>query len=99
MEIKLHSVINDAELFKCNEYDFTSKSEQGLKTHIKRKHTKIVIPETIPNQCELCEKEFKDKKDKKEMNIHMKPIPIKELNLNVKNVNFVVNQNSQCKFI
>ena len=43
MEIKLHSVINDAELFKCNEYDFTSKSEQGLKTHIKRKHKKLVI--------------------------------------------------------
>ena len=47
-------------------------SEQGLKTHKKRKHKTANKSDeilTYPKQCDLCEKDLKDKND---MKVHMK---------------------------
>ena len=57
---------------KCSECDFSTMSEQGLKTHKKRKHKTANKSEenlTYHKQCDLCEKDLKDKND---MKVHMK---------------------------
>ena len=48
---------------KCADCQFTSASEQSLKTHIKRKHTKQDIE--YPKSCELCDYELESYKELK----------------------------------
>ena len=43
---------------KCTLCGFTTTSKQGLKTHVKRKHSEIAKT-TFPITCELCERELK----------------------------------------
>ena len=46
------------EKFKCNVCDFETNSKQGLRVHIKRKHTRYA-EEDLPTNCEICDYEFK----------------------------------------
>ena len=39
--------------FQCPDCDFKSNTQQGLKVHMKRKHTKYT-EENRPNNCEMC---------------------------------------------
>ena len=57
--------------FKCNECDFRTVSEQGLKSHMTRKHKEVRKEENLkfPRTCDFCEEEFKNKR---EMNKHMR---------------------------
>jgi hypothetical protein len=58
--------------FKCNECEFSTTSEKGLKTHKKKMHDKTKTTEdcySFPKQCDLCEKEIKNIL---EMKVHMK---------------------------
>ena len=48
--LELHT---EREKFICKFCEFSTDSSRGLKTHIKRKHTKEV--ETFPFAFELCE--------------------------------------------
>ena len=45
-------------LLKCESCDFKTSSKQGLKTHIKRKHTTY---ETYPRKCDLCDNNLDSK--------------------------------------
>ena len=68
--IKVQAILkkNEKKLFKCDQCDFTSVSEQGLKTHNKRKHTKAKFEEgtdSYPKRCDLCEKLFESEIDMK----------------------------------
>ena len=60
-------------VFKCTQCEFTSVSEKGLKSHVVRKHKteKKKKEETLqyPRNCDLCEKEIKNKN---EMKTHMR---------------------------
>ena len=47
--------------FECTECDFISTTNQGLKVHMKRKHTKYA-KDKRPSKCEVCDQEFKDYK-------------------------------------
>ena len=49
----------EGEKFICKLCEFSTDCSRGLKTHIKRKHTKEV--ETFPFECELCGCEIKNK--------------------------------------
>ena len=52
--------------FKCKECKYTTASEQGLKTHVAKKHKTAQKKEemlTFPITCELCDKELRDKKE------------------------------------
>ena len=44
-------------IFKCTKCNFESKSEQGLKSHMTRKHT-VSKKEGYPKMCDLCEIEI-----------------------------------------
>ena len=69
-KMELVAKITEQLYFKCSECDFSTISEQGLKTHKKRKHKhKSDEMLTYPKQCDLCEKDLKDKNDIK---VHMK---------------------------
>ena len=55
---------------KCSVCDFTSKSEQGLKTHMKRKHTNFSA-EKYPKNCDLCESVLENESElKSHMKVH-----------------------------
>ena len=56
------------ELINCEYCDFKTTSKQGLKTHVKRKHTNY-SKEIFPRKCDLCESEFKSNSD---LTDHMK---------------------------
>jgi hypothetical protein len=68
---------------KCTKCEFETQSDQGLKTHITRKHT-IITNGGYPKSCELCEKQFGNAGD---MKIHMRTTLLRKLNLNVKIAN------------
>ena len=55
----------NSEKFKCQKCDFSTNSENGLKTHVTKKHKeqKQNIKETFPKQCSLCDLIFKSKKE------------------------------------
>ena len=55
--------------FKCKQCDYTTGSEQGLKTHISKKHKQMEGSLDFPTSCNLCEKELDCLKDYK---LHMK---------------------------
>ena len=75
----------EKEKLKCKECDFTTTSEQGLKTHSKRKHEEI---KKYPRSCELCEFKLKNKQ---ELKVHMKQHSYKRIDyINVKRVIFVL---------
>ena len=57
-----------AEHFSCKTCEFKTTSSQGLKTHVKRKHTKINEVK-YPQTCNLCETELDNEK---QMNLHLK---------------------------
>ena len=56
------------ELINCEYCDFKTTSKQGLKTHVKRKHTNY-SKEIFPRKCDLCESELKSNSD---LTDHMK---------------------------
>ena len=56
------------EQFSCTSCEFKTTSSQGLKTHIKRKHTKL-NEEIYPKNCELCETEIANNRA---MHLHLK---------------------------
>ena len=70
---KVEEIVRNREKkFKCHQCNFMSESEQGLKTHISRKHKSENKKEEnldYPRSCELCEKEIKNIK---EMKKHLK---------------------------
>ena len=57
----------DIKIFKYSQCDFTSHSDQGLKTHIKRKHPAASSEnqEKCSISFDLCGKEFKNEKEMK----------------------------------
>ena len=55
--------------FKCKQCDYTTGSEQGLKTHISKKHKQMEGSLDFPRSCNLCEKELESLKEYK---LHMK---------------------------
>ena len=59
----------------CEECNFTTTSKQGLKTHIKRKHT-LLDSEEIPKTCDFCDVNF-DNINK--MKVHLKTHSFKKL--------------------
>ena len=74
----------EKEDLKCSKCDFISQSKQGLKTHIKRKHTNADT-EVYPKTCDMCDFELKSFK---EMKKHMKSHSYQELNFKCENCDF-----------
>ena len=64
---KLESNIKtDKQNLKCEQCKFTTSSEQGLKTHVAKKHkleTKTETNVTYPTTCDLCDKTIKDRRE------------------------------------
>ena len=54
----------NAKLLKCLNCSFTTNSKQGLKIHMKKKHT-AVDNDTFPQTCHLCEKNCENRNDLK----------------------------------
>ena len=50
--------------FVCSSCPFKANSENGLKIHVKKKHT-AVDTEIYPRFCHLCEENFNDVKEMK----------------------------------
>ena len=46
--------------FQCPDCDFISNSQQSLKVHMKRKHTKYT-EENRPKNCEICNERYMNK--------------------------------------
>ena len=77
-EIESNWKIKEKSIFKCEECNFTTSSEQGLKTHTKRKHIKTSKqPKNYPTNCEFCDIEVKSKL---EMKLHLKTHSYKPVN-------------------
>ena len=55
----------ETEKIQCSYCDFQTVSKQGLKTHLKRKHTAYNL-EKYPIKCELCDEEMKTNEEMKE---------------------------------
>jgi uncharacterized Zn-finger protein len=84
--VALESRLNDLEIsvaekyvpkpnatFDCEKYSFSTSSESGLKTHVRKKHSdqKESIENNFPQQCTLCDLIFNDKNQmKKHMRTH-----------------------------
>ena len=53
------------EKIKCKKCDFSTNSENGLKTHVTKKHKEKTenVEKTFPKQCSLCNLVFKNKKE------------------------------------
>ena len=47
-------------LFKCEQCNFTTESEKGLKVHSRRKHVDLL---DIPQTCDFCEKKCYNKQN------------------------------------
>ena len=62
------------EQFNCTDCNFTTTSKQGLKTHVKRKHTNLHL-DKYPKTCEFCDTEVDDEK---QMKLHLKCHTYKE---------------------
>ena len=61
-----------------------AQTKQGLKTHVKRKHTEITS-EKYPKTCELCDVNVNDEK---ELKLHMKTHSYRESNFQCKDCDF-----------
>ena len=86
LSILENSIIkNSSELLKCTKCKFETHSEQGLKTHITRKHT-IISSTGYPKKCELCEKQFNNPKDFK---MHWKTHSYKEAKFKCEDCDFL----------
>ena len=57
VKVDIQSMEIEKELIKCEKCEFTTTSEKGFKTHMKRKHP----VEIITFKCELCDYETKRK--------------------------------------
>ena len=79
------SIQNISEMLKCTKCQFETRSEQGLKTHITRKHTTISTT-SFPKKCDLCEKQFNNSKDFK---MHWKTHSYKEAKFKCEDCSFV----------
>ena len=55
--------------FKCKQCEYTTGSEQGLKTHISKKHKPTAESLDFPRSCHLCDKNLQSLKEYK---IHIK---------------------------
>ena len=69
INIKKHEKNKDKKNFKCKECDFGAGSEQGLKTHITRKHNAEIKKKEqlqFPRTCDLCDYEFDSIRDMKQ---------------------------------
>ena len=53
---KLKVATKKEEIIKCPDCDFIASSKQGLKVHMKRKHT--CKTENNPEKCDVCEEKF-----------------------------------------
>ena len=89
--IKLQLIVknNEKKIFKCDQCDFSSVSEQGLKTHNKRKHTKAKVEEgtdSFPKMCNLCEKLFESEIDMKK---HLKTHSYKQIEYRCEECDFL----------
>ena len=53
--------------FKCNQGDYATTSEAGLKSHTSKKHKKGKVNAEIvfPKQCTLCDEIFKNIKKRR----------------------------------
>ena len=78
----------DIKIVKCSQCDFTSHSDQGLKTHIKRKHSAAISEnqEKCSKSCDLCGKEFKNEK---EMKKHLKSHSFKQIEYKCEECDFL----------
>ena len=56
--------IKSVNSFKCTNMHSKTQSEQGLKTHITRKHT-LITSIGYPKTCDLCDKQFVNAGDMK----------------------------------
>ena len=53
---KFEMAAKKEELIQCPDCDFVASSKQGLKVHVKRKHTSKI--ECNPDKCEVCDEKF-----------------------------------------
>ena len=86
--INLERINDDKEIqvkkIKCPQCNFEAVSHQGLKVHMKRKHTKV--DSTYPINCHICEKELKTSNDMKR---HLKTHSYKNANYKCEECDFV----------
>ena len=66
LEKQIEKIVKSREkpTFKCQDCEFTSSSEQGLKIHQRKKHNSHDTTETkedYPRPCELCDKVIQTK--------------------------------------
>ena len=67
------SLKTNVKRFKCEKCDFSTTSENGLKTHVTRKHKNPQdnTQDIFPKQCSLCDQNVNNKKEmKKHMRTH-----------------------------
>ena len=55
---------NSEKSIKCSNCSFTTNSKQGLKIHMKKKHTSIQ-DNAFPSTCHLCEKQCENSSELK----------------------------------
>ena len=60
-KVETAEIFFKASNFKCNDCDYSSISEQSLKSHIQKKHKEASNEKIImfPVKCDLCEKDLK----------------------------------------
>ena len=75
---------NSEKSFKCSNCSFETNSKQGLKIHMKRKHTSVEN-NTFPSTCHLCEKQCNDKIELKK---HMLTHSYKEIKFKCEDCDF-----------
>ena len=73
--------------FKCNECDFSTTSQQGLKIHNRKKHTNAETS-VFPVLCDLCERELRDER---ELRLHMNTHSYKEVQFRCEECDFCGN--------
>ena len=72
---------------QCNECDFSTSSQQGLKIHKRKKHTKIEAS-TFPRKCDVCDRELCNKI---EMKLHIMTHSYKKVQFKCEECDFVGN--------
>ena len=68
----------------CDQCDFSTSSQQGLTIHKRKKHTKVVTSD-FPRKCDLCDMEFRNKRD---MKLHINTHSYKEVQFKCEECDF-----------